>query len=329
MEIGNVLLDVKGMKKYFPIQSGFFKKITGFIKAVDDVDLFICEGETLGLVGESGCGKTTLGRCILRANEPTSGKTLFRNEKGEMVDVNALDYKGMKAIRKDMQLIFQDPYASLNPRMTIFNIVAEPLLCNDILRGKALRDRVIEIIELVDLSSKYLEYYPHAFSGGQRQRIGIARALATNPRFVVCDEAVSALDVSVQAQILNLLLDLQEKLNISYMFISHDLEVIQHISDRVCVMYVGKIVETASARELFSNMVHPYTEALFRAKPIPDPRIKLKRSILPGEVANPAKPPSGCYFHPRCRYVKDICSMQAPEWKEVSPGHSVLCHRST
>ncbi|MBA7565500.1 Oligopeptide transport ATP-binding protein OppF [subsurface metagenome] len=329
MEIGNVILDVKGMKKYFPIQSGFFQKITGFIKAVNDVDFFIYEGETLGLVGESGCGKTTLGRCILRAIEPTSGKTLFRNEKGEVVDVNALNYKEMRNIRKDMQLIFQDPYSSLNPRMTVFNIIAEPLLCNNILRGKALKDRVIEIIELVRLSSKYLEYYPHAFSGGQRQRIGIARALATNPKLVICDEAVSALDVSVQAQILNLLRDLQEKLNMSYLFISHDLGVVQHISDRVCVMYVGKIVEAASARELFSNTAHPYTQALLRARPIPDPRIKLERSILPGEVANPAKPPSGCYFHPRCKYVKDICSVQAPEWKEVSPGHSVLCHRST
>lgn len=326
MEKDNIILKVKGLKKYFPIQSGFLKRTIGYVKAVDDVDIFIRKGETFGLVGESGCGKTTLGRCILRAIEPSAGTTVFRNEEGEMVDVNSLEYKGLQAIRKDMQLIFQDPYSSLNPRMTILNIVGEPLVCNKIAKGKAMRDRVTELIELVGLDSRHLERYPHAFSGGQRQRIGIARALATNPRFIVCDEAVSALDVSVQAQILNLLQELQGKLDLSYLFISHDLGVIQHISDRVGVMYVGKMVEMAASNELFRNPRHPYTEALLSAKPIPDPRIKSRRIILSGEVANPAKPPSGCYFHPRCRYAKDICKTQAPAWREISTDHFTACH---
>lgn len=326
MNKNNIILDVKGMKKYFPIQSGFLKRTTGYVKAVDNVDVFIYEGETLGLVGESGCGKTTLGRCILRAIEPTGGSTLFRTAEGKMADVNSLEYNELRIIRKDMQLIFQDPYSSLNPRMTILNIVAEPLVCNKLMKGKTLRSRVTELIELVGLDSRHLERYPHAFSGGQRQRIGIARALATNPRFIVCDEAVSALDVSVQAQILNLLQELQRKLNLSYLFISHDLGVIQHISDRVGVMYVGKMVEMAATNELFKNPRHPYTEALLSAKPVPDPRIKSRRIILSGEVANPAKPPSGCYFHPRCKYAKEICKTQAPPWREVNSEHFTACH---
>lgn len=308
MKSQEIILDVKGIKKYFPITSAFLKKTIGYVKAVDNVDLFIKKGETFGLVGESGCGKTTLGRCILRAVEPSAGTNLFNNSKGEMVDVNAMEYKELRRIRRDMQMIFQDPYSSLNPRMTILNIVGEPLLCNNIATGSVLRERVKELMKLVGLDSRHLERYPHAFSGGQRQRIGIARALATNPRFIVCDEAVSALDVSVQAQILNLLQDLQKELNLSYLFISHDLSVIQHISDRVGVMYVGKMVEMAGCRDIFNNPCHPYTEALLSAKPIPDPRIKSKRIILSGEVANPANPPSGCYFHPRCKYAKDICT---------------------
>jgi len=322
----NIILEVQSMKKYFPIRSGFLKKTIGYVKAVDDVNLYIREGETFGLVGESGCGKTTLGRCLLRAIEPTDGKTLFRGSDGNMIDVNELDYKELRELRKDMQLIFQDPYSSLNPRMTILNIIGEPLLCNNIAKGQALRDRVVELMELVGLNSRHLERYPHAFSGGQRQRIGIARALATNPRFVVCDEAVSALDVSVQAQILNLLQDLQKQMNLSYLFISHDLGVIQHISDRVGVMYVGKMVETAASKELFTNPKHPYTEALLSAKPIPDPRIKSRRILLGGEVANPANPPSGCYFHPRCRYAKEICKHEVPEWRQVGPDHFTSCH---
>lgn len=324
----NLILEVKGMKKYFPIRTGIMKKVTGHVRAVDDVDMYIREGETYGLVGESGCGKTTLGRCILRAIEPSSGDTLFRTAEGEMVSVNDLKYNDLRAIRRDMQLIFQDPYSSLNPRMTVLNIVGEPLVCNHMMSGKELRQRVIDLIVMVGLDSRHLERYPHAFSGGQRQRIGIARALATNPRFIVCDEAVSALDVSVQAQILNLFQDLQSKLNLSYLFISHDLGVIQHISDRVGVMYVGKMVETAATGELFKNPCHPYTEALLSAKPIPDPRIKSKRIVLTGEVPNPANPPSGCYFHPRCRYAKDVCKTAVPVWTEVAKDHFCACHFS-
>lgn len=324
----NLILEVKGMKKYFPIRTGLMKKVTGHVRAVDDVDMYIREGETYGLVGESGCGKTTLGRCILRAIEPSGGETLFRTTEGEMISINDLKYNDLRAIRKDMQLIFQDPYSSLNPRMTVLNIVGEPLVCNHMMRGKALRQRVLDLIVMVGLDGRHLERYPHAFSGGQRQRIGIARALATNPRFIVCDEAVSALDVSVQAQILNLLQDLQSKLNLSYLFISHDLGVIQHISDRVGVMYVGKMMETAATGELFKNPYHPYTEALLSAKPIPDPRIKSKRIVLTGEVPNPANPPSGCYFHPRCRYAKDICSTTTPALIEVSKDHFSACHFS-
>ncbi|MBM7566054.1 ABC transporter ATP-binding protein [Paenibacillus sacheonensis] len=320
------VLDVRSMKKYFPIKQGFMKKTVGFVRAVDDVHIQIRPGETLGLVGESGCGKTTLGRCVLRAIEPTSGTALFQDRQGQVKDVLKLNNHDLRAIRRDMQLIFQDPYSSLNPRMTVLNIIAEPLICNGLARGEALKERVKELMEMVGLNSRHLERYPHAFSGGQRQRIGIARALATNPKFIVCDEAVSALDVSVQAQIINLLQDLQEKLHLSYLFISHDLGVIQHISNRVGVMYVGKMVETAATKELFRNPQHPYTEALLSAKPVPDPRKKSNRIILAGEVANPANPPSGCYFHPRCPYAQDICKSQAPEWKQVGEGHYSACH---
>jgi len=250
----------------------------------------------------------------------------FKNRHNEMVGVMDLDYKQLRDIRRDMQLIFQDPYSSLNPRMTVLNIIGEPLICNRLAKGEELRERVKHLMEIVGLNSRHLERYPHAFSGGQRQRIGIARALATNPKFLVCDEAVSALDVSIQAQIINLLEDLQKSLNLSYLFISHDLGVIQHISDRVGVMYVGKMVETATTDELFTNPKHPYTEALLSAKPLPNPRLKKERIILKGEVANPANPPSGCYFHPRCPYAQEICKLQAPSFNELSPGHHVACH---
>lgn len=326
MNNDNILLQVKEIKKYFPIQSGFFKRTTGYIKAVDNADLFIREGESFGLVGESGCGKTTLGFCILMAIKPTSGKIFFKNQKGEMIDINLLQYNQLLKIRKDLQLIFQDPYSSLNPRMTVLNIIAEPLICNNLLSGNALKKRVEELAEIVGLNVKYLERYPHAFSGGQRQRIGIARALATDPRLIVCDEPVSALDVSVQAQVLNLLVELQQRLNLSYLFISHDLGVIQHISDRTGVMYVGKIVEMTQTKELFNNPKHPYTEALLSAKPIPDPRIKLKKIILTGEVANPAKLPNGCTFHPRCKYAKDTCKTEVPELRQIGTDHYVSCH---
>lgn len=322
----NLLLKVDSLKKYFPIEKGFWRKVVGHVKAVDDIDLHITEGKTLGLVGESGCGKTTTGRCILRAIEPTGGKILFKTKNGEMIDIVHLGKEELRKMRKDMQMIFQDPYSSLDPRMTILDIIGEPLLVNNIAKGKKLEDRVKDLINIVGLNIKHLKRYPHAFSGGQRQRIGIARAIATNPKFIVADESVSALDVSVQAQILNLLQDLQKKLKLTYLFIAHDLSVIEHISDRVAVMYVGKIVELAETKQLFLSPQHPYTEALMSAVPKPDPRLKLERIVLSGEVANPANPPSGCYFHPRCRYVKEICKKEIPELKAINTDHFVSCH---
>ncbi|NPV80301.1 MAG: dipeptide ABC transporter ATP-binding protein [Firmicutes bacterium] len=325
----NILLEVKDLKKHFPIRKGIWRHVVGYVKAVDDVSFRIPEGETLGLVGESGCGKTTTGRCILRAIDPTSGQILFRKN-GEMVDVASLDHKELRSLRKDMQLIFQDPYSSLNPRMTVKDIIGEPLLVNNVAKGKELEDRVAQLMRQVGLRPEYMRRYPHAFSGGQRQRIGIARALALNPRLVVCDESVSALDVSIQAQILNLLQDLQAEMHLTYLFIAHDLSVVEHISDRVAVMYVGKVVEVADTEELFANPKHPYTEALLSAVPKPDPRFKTERILLRGEVADPANPPSGCYFHPRCNYAQEICSKEAPKLRNIygedDKEHIVACH---
>lgn len=320
------LLEVKNLKKYFSIEKGFWRKIIGYVKAVDEVDLYILKGETLGLVGESGCGKTTLGRCILRAIEPTEGEILFKIEDGKTIDITQLNKEALRSIRKDMQMIFQDPYSSLDSRMTVLDIIAEPLLINKIAEGEDLKNRVKDLVKIVGLNVKHLKRYPHAFSGGQRQRIGIARALAPNPRFIVTDEPVSALDVSVQAQILNLMQDLQKEFNLTYLFISHDLSVIEHISDRVAVMYVGKIIELAETEELFLNPKHPYTEALLSAVPKPDPQLKMERIILSGEVANPANPPSGCYFHPRCKYAREICKNEEPEWEKIGSDHWVSCH---
>ncbi len=326
-EIGEVLLDVRDLKKYFPIEKGFFRSVTGNVRAVDGVSFQIHEGETFGLVGESGSGKTTLGRCIVRAISPTSGQIRFRLPDGDEVDIAALSRRELRDVRKHFHMIFQDPYSSLDPRMSVLDIIAEPIRNNRLLAEKRdIQDRVRDLMQVVGLDIQHLNRYPHAFSGGQRQRIGIARSLAPNPRLIVCDEAVSALDVSIQAQILNLLEDLQEDFNLTFLFIAHDLSVVEHISDRVGVMYVGKLVEMADTDSLFADPKHPYTEALLSAVPTTDPEIKMDRIILPGEVANPAAPPSGCYFHPRCRYAQDICKSETPQWNEVAPGHFAACH---
>ena len=322
------LLEVKQLKKYFPIRSGFLRRVVGHVKAVDDVSFHVNRGETLALVGESGCGKTTTARCILRAVNPTSGQILFRTGNNQLVDVAAVPKRELRPLRRQMQMIFQDPYSSLNPRMTLLDIIGEPLLVNGVGNAGERQDRVAELLRVVQLPAEYMRRYPHAFSGGQRQRIGIARALALNPSLIVADEPVSALDVSVQAQIVNLLLDLQEDLKVSYIFVAHDLSVVKHVSDRVAVMYVGRIVEIADTQTLFHSPKHPYTEALLSAIPKPDPRLRSQRIILEGEVADPANPPSGCYFHPRCRYAVERCKSETPHLQATSAGHLVSCHRA-
>ncbi|MCX6032734.1 MAG: dipeptide ABC transporter ATP-binding protein [Chloroflexi bacterium] len=323
------LLEVVDLKKHFPVKRGFlFSRQVGNVRAVDGVSFFIREGETLGLVGESGCGKTTIGRLILRAYDPTAGEIWFADRRMGRVDVATMEEAQLRTLRQNMQLIFQDPYSSLNPRMTLLEIVGEPLYTNGVAKGRELKDRVADLLRVVGLRPEYMARYPHAFSGGQRQRIGVARALALHPQLVVCDEPVSALDVSVQAQILNLLQELQEQFGLTYLFISHDLSVVEHISNRVAVMYVGKLVESADTAELFSNPRHPYTEALLSAVPKPDPRIRAEVIVMPGEVADPAHPPSGCYFHPRCRYCMDRCKTEEPSLREIAPDHYVSCHRA-
>jgi peptide/nickel transport system ATP-binding protein len=321
-----LLLEVKDLKKYFPIRRGTIRRTQGTVKAVDGVNLFVKKGETLGLVGESGCGKTTTGRTIIRLLEPTGGEILFNDPKKGWIDLAKMDRKQMFTVRSNMQIIFQDPFSSLDPRMTVERIIAEPLVINKVARGEELHDSITELMRTVGMRPEFRSRYPHAFSGGQRQRIGIARALALNPKLIICDEPVSALDVSIQAQVLNLLEDLQRDLNLTYIFVAHDLSVVEHISDRVAVMYVGRLVEVADTEALYYNPKHPYTEALMAAVPKPDPRKRDRPIKLPGEVASPANPPSGCYFHPRCRYAKDICSTESPPLIEVEPLHYSACH---
>jgi peptide/nickel transport system ATP-binding protein len=320
------LLDVRGLRKYFPITRGFFRRVVAQVRAVDDVSFAVRQGETLGLVGESGCGKTTLSRSILRAIEPTAGQVLYRDREGKVVDLAAMSGAELKPLRRDIQMIFQDPFGSLNPRMTLLDNVGEPLRVNGMRSRRERVERVAELLRLVGLRAEFMHRFPHAFSGGQRQRIGIARALATSPRLVVADEPVSALDVSVQAQVLNLLLELQLRLRLTFIFVAHDLSVVRHISDRVAVMYVGRIVELATTKAVFARPRHPYTAALMRAVPVPDPRVAGTGAILKGEVPSPAAPPSGCHFHPRCGFAEARCRGEAPRLREVSPGHFARCH---
>jgi oligopeptide/dipeptide ABC transporter ATP-binding protein len=322
------VLEVRGLRKYFPLRGGLFGRNAGTVRAVDDVSFSIARGETLSLVGESGCGKTTTSRCILRAITPTGGEIIFHAASGQDIDVARLDRKALRPLRRQMQMIFQDPFSSLNPRMTIAEIIGEPLLVNGMTDTASRNARVAELLELVHLPSAYLNRFPHAFSGGQRQRIGIARALALNPALIVADEPVSALDVSVQAQIVNLLLELQDRLGLSYLFVAHDLSVVKHVSHRVAVMYAGRIVEIAPTEALFTTPRHPYTEALLSAVPVPDPRQRARRIVLEGEVADPSNPPTGCHFHPRCRYATDRCRIVVPALEVIAPGHAVRCLRA-
>ena len=324
---GDILLEVKNLKMYFPVSSGMlFQRTVAHIKAVDDVSFFVKRGETLGLVGESGCGKTTTGRCILQLYKPTGGQVIFEGQ-----NLMELSSRQMRAMRREMQVIFQDPYSSLNPRMTAGNIIGEPLVVHGLVHSKAeYRERVADLLQNVGLNPYMADRFPHEFSGGQRQRIGVARALSVAPKFIVADEPVSALDVSIQAQIINLLEDLQNQFNLTYLFIAHDLSVVRHISDRVGVMYLGHIVEMADRNEIYVNPIHPYTKALLSAVPIPDPVIDAQREriLLTGEVPSPLNPPSGCVFHPRCPIVIDECSQVFPELREVAPNHWAACIRA-
>ncbi len=316
------LLSVKQLRKHFAIRGGILSRVVDKVHAVDGVSFDIGAGETLGVVGESGCGKSTTGRCILRLIEPSSGEVWFQGE-----DVIKMDHAALQAMRRDMQIIFQDPYASLNPRLTIGAIIGEALIIHKLVSSRqALEDRVVQLLETVGLRPDHMRRFPHEFSGGQRQRIGIARALAVEPKLLICDEPVSALDVSIQAQVINLLEDLQEEFGLTYLFIAHDLSVVEHISTRIAVMYLGRVVEIAPSRDLYDTPLHPYSEALLSAVPIPDPTIKRKRIMLEGDVPNPIRPPSGCHFHTRCPIARPDCAQKAPELLEKRPGHWVACH---
>lgn len=315
------LLEVQGLKKHFPIHAGLFGRVVNHVKAVDGVSFTMRPGETLGLVGESGCGKTTVGRTLLRLIEPTAGTIKFKGQ-----DITHLPSPAMRKMRRDMQIIFQDPYSSLNPRMTVEGIIGEALTVHGIAKGAERRRRVGELLERCGLTQKHMGRYPHEFSGGQRQRVGIARALALSPEFIVCDEAVSALDVSIQAQVINLLMDIQDEMGLSYLFIAHDLSVVEHISTRVAVMYLGRMAELADADKLYENPLHPYTRALLSAVPLPDPVNKRERILLEGDVPTPINPPSGCVFHTRCWLAEDRCTTQVPEFRDVGSGHQVACH---
>jgi oligopeptide transport system ATP-binding protein len=320
--VAEVLLRVEDLVKHFPTASGgVLRKSVGVVKAVDGISFEVRRGETMGLVGESGCGKSTTAKVILRLEEPTSGKVEFEGR-----DILGLTKEQMRKARKDMQIVFQDPYASLNPRMTVAEIVGEPLEIYGLSRGRELAGKVEELLDTVGLDPSYARRYPHEFSGGQRQRIGVARALAAGPKLVICDEPVSALDVSIQAQVLNLLQDLGDRLGLTYIFIAHNLSVVKHMSHRIAVMYLGKIVELADRDELYSNPLHPYAEALMSAIPIPDPKVRREKILLQGELPSPINPPSGCRFHPRCRYAREICKAEEPEFVDVGGGHWCACH---
>lgn len=314
------LLEVRNLKKYYSVKSGFLNKDRRSVKAVDGINLSVKQGEILGIVGESGCGKSTLGRSILRLIEPTSGEVIF-----EGTNICGLKKEEMRLKRREMQIVFQDPGASLNPRLTVGEIIGEPLEVFHIREGKEKEERIYKLMDLVGINRAYINRFPHEFSGGQRQRLGIARALAVNPKLIICDEPVSALDVSIRAQVLNLIKELKDKLNLTYIFISHDLSVVHHICDRVAVMYLGRVVEIADKKQIYENPVHPYTKALLSAIPMPDPEVKRERIILQGDVPNPADPPSGCHFHKRCPYAKKECSETVPPFVTVEPGHQVLC----